>query len=245
MIGRIKTAAKLIKEQGIGQTIRYARLRRVEERFEKRFGIRTGGQIYLETLGINDPDAVRYAPTSYPGFFNAMSHVGKIDGTFVDYGSGLGRTLVCASTLHFKRVIGIEFAAALVDRARANLSKASKYITCPIEIICTNAATWQVPDDVTVFHFYNPFRKQTLRAVISDIARSLREQPREAWIVFAFPWEMEPLMRSGEVIPITWQKKTADEMWPLHPILENDPNGNRYRVYFLDSRSDRDRKLRG
>ena len=237
LISRIRAAARFLTEQGLVSTIRHARIRRVEEQYEKRFGIQTSGQIHLEALGINDPDAVLYVPASYPGFFNAMKHVGKTDGAFVDYGSGLGRILVCASTLGFKRITGVEFAQELVDRAKRNLERAGVHARSHVEIVCTNAAAWQVPSDVTVFHFYNPFRKRTLRTVVANIARSLREHPRQAWILFAFPWEMEPLMRSGEVIPLAWQKDAADEMWPLHPVLENDKDGNRYRVYLVDSRS--------
>jgi hypothetical protein len=243
MLSRIKKAARMLKTEGAVYTFRqartrlllYARARLTEELYERRFGIRTRGKLSLESLGINDPDAVWYAPTSYPAFFNAMRHV-PVSGAFVDYGSGLGRTLVAAGTFPFNRVTGVELSPSLVERSLQNLAKARGTICQNIEVVCTNAAHWHVPSDVTVFHFYNPFLKQTLRTVVGNIAESLREARRQAWIVFANPWGMAPLMRSGEVIPHDWQRYTVDEIWPLHPVPRDDPDGARYRVYALDSR---------
>jgi hypothetical protein len=242
-LNRIKSAVRLLKAEGPGYTLRrsgtrlvlLARARLTEELYERRFGIRTRGKISLEALGIDDPEAVWYAPTSYPAFFNAMKHV-PISGAFADYGSGLGRALIAAGTFPFKRVTGVELSQSLVSRSLENVAKARRTVCRDIEVICTNAAHWQVPSDVTVFHFFNPFLEQTLRTVAENIARSLREAPRQAWIVFANPWGMAPLMRSGQVIPPEWQKHTIDEIWPFWPVPQGDPDGARYRVYALDSR---------
>jgi len=237
MLGHyVQTIARMIRDEGLEQTVRYARARWIEAQYERRFGIRTHGDISMESLGIHDPDAVFYLPTPYPAFFQAMKHV-TTGGAFVDYGSGLGRILVAAATFPFARVTGVEHSAELVERSRTNIANA-KRIDCPnIEVIRTNAADWRVPNDVTVLHFYNPFMNQTLRAVVSDIARSLREVPREASIMFGYPREMDVLMRAGEVIPTEWQKQAIDQVWPLHPVFKSFPVGhNQYRIYHLDSR---------
>ena len=235
MSGTITTITRLLRSDGIVATIRYAGARLIEEGYERRFGVRTRGQILLESLGISDPDGVWYAPTSYPGFFRAMKHV-PARGAFVDYGSGLGRILVAAATFPFSRVTGVEFSESLVQRSRENLARSRGCVCRRVEVVCANAVDWRVPDDVTVFHFYNPFLGATLRAVVRDIARSLRAAPRRAWIVFAYPCEMEPLMQSGAVIPHVWQASVIDEVWPVHPVLKNEPaGGNRYRVYAIDS----------
>jgi len=139
-----------------------------------------------------------------------MKHV-PISGAFVDYGRGLGRAPIAAGTFWFNLVTGVELSPSLVERSRENIAKARGTICQNIEVVCTNAAYWRVPSDVTVFHFYNPFVKHTLRTVVGNIAQSLREAPRQAWIVFANP-SMTPIMRSGDVIPPEWQKHTIDVM---------------------------------
>jgi hypothetical protein len=240
---RIKKAWRMLKSEGPGHALRAAgtrlllsaRARLNEEFYERRFGIRTRGKISLAALEIDDPDAVWYAPTSYAAFFRSMKHV-PVSGAFVDYGSGLGRTLIAAATFPFVRVTGVELSQSLVTASLQNIAKARGTICRNVDVICTNAAHWHVPPDVTVFHFYNPFLKQPLRTVVGNIAQSLNEAPRQIWIVFANPWGMAPLMRSGEVIPHEWQKQSTDEIWPLHPRLKNDPDGARYRIYAIDSR---------
>jgi hypothetical protein len=220
----------MVRQQGLRRAVTHALDRLAEERYERRFEIRTGGLISLETTGVFNPDSVDYAPASYGGFFKAMRHVPEKTGAFVDYGSGLGRILVAAATFPFSRITGIEFSTALIERCKGNLR------TRQVQVVCMDAAGYRVPSDVTVFHFYNPFRGPTLRAVATDMARSLSEAPRQAWIVFANPYYMEPLMRAGEIIPHAWQKSAVDELWPFHRSDPNHPNADRYRVYALDSR---------
>ena len=233
----VLTATRMVRDEGLRQTVRYLRARWIEARYERQFGIRTHAQISMESLGIHDPDAVFYLPTPYPGFFQAMKHV-AVDGAFVDYGSGLGRILVAAATFPFTRVTGVELSAELVERSRANIAAARRLVCRNIEVIRSNAADWHVPNDVTVLHFYNPFLGQTLRAVAADVARSLREVPRQVWIMFGYPHEMDLLMRAGEVIPAKWLTQTTDQVWPLHPALKRYPAGhNLYRIYHLDSRN--------
>ena len=237
MLNQLRTALRMLKADGLRYTLQFAVARIDEERYERRFNIRTHGYFSTASLQIGDPDSVFYLPTSYPGVFRALRHV-AVDGAFVDYGCGLGRALIAAATLPFTRVTGLELSAQMVRRARANVAGAQG-IQCPnIEVIHTHAASWRVPDDVTVFHFYNPFGNRTLRSVVADIARSLRSAPRRVWILFAFPIAMEPLMREGDVIPLTWQQGAVDEVWPLFPIRKDDlPRLTSYRIYSLDSRA--------
>jgi hypothetical protein len=231
MLRVIRSAALMVRREGLRHTVSYALDWVSEQRYERSFGIRTRGQIGRETLGISSPDSADYAPASYGGFFRAMRHVPEKTGAFVDYGSGLGRILVAAATFPFSRITGIELSPALVERCRRNLGNARQ-----VELICMDAARYRLPSDVTVIHFFEPFRGETLRAVATEIARSLNETPRRVWIVFANPWYMEPLMRAGEIIPLPWQKSAVDEMWPFMKPDPNRPNANRYRVYTLDSR---------
>jgi Methyltransferase domain len=231
MLHRIRLAALMVRREGLRKAVTYALDRVAEERYERSFGVRTRGQIGRETLGISNPDSADYAPASYGGFFSAMRHVSEKSGAFVDYGSGLGRILVAAATFPFVRITGIELSPTLVERCKRNLGDARQ-----VELLCMDAARYRLPSDVTVFHFFEPFRGETLQAVVREITRSLNETPRRAWIVYANPWYMEPLMRAGDIIPRAWQKSAVDEMWPFMKPDPNRPNANRYRVYALDSR---------
>jgi hypothetical protein len=240
LAARMKTAATILTEQGPTRLLRYTAHRLVEGYYERHFGVDTGSEVMLDTLGIHDSDAVRYSPTPYPAFFRAMRLVGADlpSSVFVDYGSGLGRIVMCAASLPLARVIGIEFADELVRRCNANLERARSRFACKDTVILhANAMTWRVLPEVNIFHFYNPFLGNTLRTTVSEIARSLRNVPREAWILFGSPWEMSRIMAAGEIIPAAWVRSSQDAPWPFHKeMTDKDPNGFRYRVYRIDSR---------
>jgi hypothetical protein len=183
---------------------------------------------------------VHYAPTPYTAFFGAIKLVDAEvrSSVFVDYGAGLGRIVVCAATLPFKRVLGIELSEELSTRARTNLQVAGRRLVCgDVEVITANAAEWRVPDEANVVHFYNPFLNETLRRTVAELVRSLREKPRELWIVFGSPWQMSRLLASGDPLPLAWQKGSRELRWPFYAdVSHSDPDANRYRVYRIDPR---------
>lgn len=216
----------------------------ISERFYERWlGIATRQQIELTTLGIHDPEAVVCSPVPYSAFFQAMRFVGADYATsaFIDYGCGLGRPVCCAATLPFRRVIGIELAPEIAQRARQNIELAQRRFCCAdVEIVIGNAMGWHVPSEAAVFHFYNPFTGATLREVLREIARSLRENQRLAWIVAAEPWQIGGLMRIGKIIPHAWQTRKYTVNYPFFRDTSlRDPDTNTYRVFVLDSRIDR------
>jgi hypothetical protein len=237
---QLKTAVAVLGARTPADLLRYAARRVVEIHYERHFGIDTRGDVMMDTLGVHDRDAVHYAPSPYLGFFKAMKLVGADlpSSTFADYGSGLGRIVICAATLPFKRVIGVELVEELNRRARLNIAAAcNRFICKDVSVVTTNATQWGVPADANVFHFYNPFLNETLRATIAELARALRESPREAWIVFGWGEQMSRLMAAGEIIPMSWQKWSGNVRWPFNrDISKEDPYVHRYHIYRIDPR---------
>jgi hypothetical protein len=90
---------------------------------EKRLGIQTVDNIGLDVLGLEHPERGHHIPTSYFEF-RAMEDFIRLTGSnevFLDYGAGLGRAVILASMLPFRRVIGVEIWSALATRARENI----------------------------------------------------------------------------------------------------------------------------
>lgn len=88
----------------------------------------------------------RYQPTGEQGLEEAVRSLNEDPQalTFIDLGCGKGRTLLVASVLGFKRIIGVEFARELVLIARENLSKRN---VLNADVIHGDAADFQFPDD--------------------------------------------------------------------------------------------------
>jgi len=94
-----------------------ARLRRVSERvLELRYGVSTSEHVYHEDLGLDTENRVWHDPSDWIAIRRALARlrVGPSD-VFVDFGSGLGRALLVASTLPFRRVVGFVMWSVLIS----------------------------------------------------------------------------------------------------------------------------------
>jgi SAM-dependent methyltransferase len=146
---------------------------------DKRFGINSSRRISLSSLGLDAPDRIDYQAISYLDFAPLMKTI-EARGTFVDFGCGAGRCVCLASQYPFEHVIGVELSESLCMAARRNV-KARGIVNAHIE--CVDAVTFVIPPEATTFHFFHPFRGETLRTVLANIMRSTFEHPRKITIL--------------------------------------------------------------
>jgi SAM-dependent methyltransferase len=120
------------------------------------------------------------------------------DFTFIDLGSGKGRTLLMASDYPFRRIVGVELLPALHEAARENLGKyRSEAQKCfAIESICGDATEFAFPAEPTVLFLFNPFPEAGLRRVIANLEWSLREHPRVVYVLYHNPL-LERVLEEG------------------------------------------------
>ena len=134
------------------------------------------------------PEYRGYGPTAYCDWRIIERYIeARPDTAFVDYGSGLGRSTILAALLPFARSIGVEFDADLVRRANADLARLRCKTACPVEYVCCDASTFDVPNDAGVFYFCNPFTGSILDGVLLNIRKSLDCFPRRAQLVCNLP----------------------------------------------------------
>lgn len=101
---------------------------------------------------------------------------------FYDLGSGKGRILCVMARQPFAKVVGVELFEDLCAAARQNALRLRGH-KAPIEIVCADAARADLSQG-TVFFMFNPFGADTLREVLANLERSLREHPRRIVIVY-------------------------------------------------------------
>jgi SAM-dependent methyltransferase len=109
--------------------------------------------------------------------------------TFIDLGSGKGRTLMMASRYPFRRIIGVELLPALHDVAQANLAnfRDPEQQCFALESICADATTWDFPPEPTVLYLFNPFPQPGLVDVIKNLQSSLEHAPRPVRVLYHNP----------------------------------------------------------
>ena len=124
------------------------------------------------------------------------------DFTFVDLGSGKGRTLLMASDYPFRRIVGVELLPALHQVAQQNLAqyKSESQKCFALEAICCDASDFPLPDEPLLIYLFNPLQELVLRQVLANLEHSLRDHPRSAYVLYHNPL-MEQVL--GECAPLT------------------------------------------
>ena len=109
--------------------------------------------------------------------------------TFVDLGCGKGRALLLASRYPFQQILGVELDAPLAAIAQANLRTFhAPWQQChTLSALHADATTLDLPPTPLVLYLYHPFLAPALRQVLRRLKRSLRQHPRELWLVYINP----------------------------------------------------------
>jgi SAM-dependent methyltransferase len=198
---------------------------------ERRLGIRSSHLVPIETLVEDWHGNHDYAPTSiraFRTFMEAVNITGVEEG-FVDYGCGMGRTLVLASEYPFRRIIGVEISTDLAAIARENLGRQrSKRLCHDIQIWCGSAERFELPEDASVLYFFNPFHGPVLTQIFNQIGQSLAAHSRRLRIIFNnpthfrkiahnYPWLIARRHFSFEHDCIIYESKDERALWSAPP----------------------------
>jgi hypothetical protein len=130
-------------------------------------------------------------PTIFHEMLDAVQQVGIDfrDFTFVDVGSGKGRTLMMASDYPFRRIVGVELLPSLHRIAQENLSKYhSEAQKCfALESVCGDAREFVFPAEPSVLYLFNPLPEAGLSQVMANLEESLRAHPRVVYVLYHNP----------------------------------------------------------
>lgn len=177
--------------------------------FERRFGIRTSGNVDLESLGVAGDDRWHYEPAEWRVLSRVLKQrdVGPED-VFLDFGSGMGRVVLRAAQYGPKRVIGVELSDDLNAIARENVDRMRHRLKCQdIELVTADALEYEVPGDATIVFFNNPFTGPTFSEVMQRLVSSLDQSPRRMRIIYRNPIEHEAVIATNRFQLIDeWQR---------------------------------------
>jgi SAM-dependent methyltransferase len=148
-----------------------------------------------------------YQPTERELFhemMDALAQHTKInfnDFTFIDLGSGKGRTLLMASDYPFRRIVGVELLPSLNEIAQQNLAQYhSESQKCfAMESVCADATTFTLPDGALVIFLFNPFQESGLRRALANLENSLDALPRPTYVVYHNPQLETVLNKTGRL----------------------------------------------
>lgn len=156
---------------------------------DRKRGVSTSAEVTDSALGFADSANHAYVATDYAVITRALNSI-TIDpakDVFVDVGCGKGRVVLAAAEFPFRRVIGVEMSESLLDVARHNMEAVSQKACKSVELIHSDATAWDIPPDVNVMFFFNPFDGDVLAKVCSNIRNSLEQHPRRLHIIYVRP----------------------------------------------------------
>ena len=121
--------------------------------------------------------------------------------TFIDLGSGKGRTLLMASEYPFQKIIGVELIAELHRAAEENIrAYRSPTQKCrKIEAFCADACEFVFPETPLVLYLFNPLPEGGLPRTIRSLEQSLERSPRPVLLVYHNP-AMDSVLASSRAL---------------------------------------------
>jgi SAM-dependent methyltransferase len=160
--------------------------------FDRQHGTDTSGAVETAELGIGDEqrrsNAIRYLPSPARATqWMLDQRAGDVvHRTFVDIGCGKGRVLLLAAQRRFRRVVGVELSAALVEVARSNVAayRGPPALIAPVDVVCADATAFQWPGSDLFVHLYHPFQPSVTALLVDSLDASLAHNPRQATIAY-------------------------------------------------------------
>ncbi len=145
----------------------------------------------------SEPDLFRQILDSLP--------VPLEDFTFIDLGSGKGRTLLMASSYPFRRIIGMELLEELNVIAQQNLTRyRSDQQRCfALESHAGDARRFQFPAEATILYLFNPFPRHVWREVLANLHNSLLHMPRALYLIYHNPVHEDIVREQGWLREVT------------------------------------------
>lgn len=192
-LARVWTHARVM---GIWDALRCAlisllfRARPDDSAFDRHHGTETSTVFGVRFDDAPAPGQVVRSGSIHPAVMrNVFEHLGADarDLTFVDFGSGKGRALLCAAAFPFKRIVGVEWSTDLCAIARRNVDIfRSHHPSAPqIEVTCLNVLDYEIPSGPIVVYTFNPFGPKLTQQVFAKIARHGQETRDRCLVVFA------------------------------------------------------------
>jgi SAM-dependent methyltransferase len=132
-----------------------------------------------------------YQPTE-PALFREMMASLTIEFdqfTFLDLGSGKGRTLLMASEYPFRKVVGVELLTELHRAAEENIRdyRSPTGRCSQIESVLGDARQFELPAEPLLLYLFNPLPERALSEVLERLRKSLAQAPRPVWVVYHNP----------------------------------------------------------
>lgn len=170
---------------------RVQRMVKLAEKYAERAFDRS---LHTGEMVLDDPEhdvygRIGYVPSEWHVLPRALRYLrAGADDVFIDFGCGKGRVVHQAARWPLRRVIGVEVSPHLAAFARALVREHRHGYRCrSVEIVVSDATRFEIPDDLSIAYFYDPFRGEILDTVLENIIASIDRHPRRVRLIYVHP----------------------------------------------------------
>lgn len=180
--------------------------------FDRQFGVDTSGFLQPEELDRGRPSDLfntGYFATPPSAFHPIIARLGIELScfTFLDLGSGKGRTLLLASQYPFREIIGVELSPQLQRAACGNLLRYPFGARDPktVRSIEADAAEFPMPSGPLLIYMWNAFEAPVFNRVFRNIEASVQKEPRQVYILYVQP-DLEEVLQASPLFERLWKE---------------------------------------
>jgi predicted RNA methylase len=207
--------------------------------FDAANGVRTSGLVagrHLKSGHRHDRHATAYygvAPSVFAalvGRWQMSRPAGAVeDTTFVDMGAGMGRAMLLAAEMPFRRVVGVELNPTLARIARKNLAvwrKAGRSLA-PMRLVEGDATEFVWPEGPCLAFLFNPFGSAVMRRMLASMAKAFARRPDELDLVYVNNEQEGVLETQRGLVRLFLGKvrRSREDAVADRKILSNQPEG--------------------
>lgn len=125
-------------------------------------------------------------------------------------------------------MIGVELSEQFTQIARENLACSASRLRCAdVSLVRADVLDYEIPDDVTVAFFYNPFTGSIFASVVKALIESVDRAARAVRIIYVNPVEEPFLLGTGRVRHVrtvggmrptaAWSRSNSTRMYVIEP----------------------------
>ncbi len=153
--------------------------------FDLEFGVRTSGLVAgrdLKSGHRHDRHATAYygvAPSVFRALIKrwqrSLPGLAIEEVSFIDVGAGMGRALLLAAEMPFRRAVGVELNPTLSGIARKNLTvwRSLGRVQAPVRLVCGDAVEYPLPAGRCLAFLFNPFGATVMRRLLKSWSKVL------------------------------------------------------------------------
>ena len=198
-----------------------------KEAFDARFGTDTAAPV----LGRGQrPGGYFYVATTASLIYEVIEALALPPDVFafVDMGSGKGRALLVASEFAFAKIVGIELSPQLHRIAQNNVKRYSPQTQqcTDFDLRCMNVVDYAYGPEPLVLFLFDPFDRETLESVVSNLEASLRENPRDAYIAYVYP-QFEDVLQASPILRKVQEGGPRWRPWSRYVVYATSPGSDR------------------